>query len=733
SCIAAVPRYACEAFRAIWSTDSATAPPEYARRCAERGIRHPAGMELQDFGWVAHPRVGWEHIEFVTWQDYFRRFDQAPRPQLPVTQERFLGFLPFGAEYLQKVGRAERELENRLPATEKLCALASVFAGRAYPADELKRAWIHLFDAQHHDAWAVANGSPPDALGPIGYKTAKREPSHLRDVSPNLRLTWSDQGAEGCRAGLAVCDHLTQAAAESLASVAAGTGADDKSVWVRVFNTAGAARREVAQAAVVAPPGTLAVRVSNAEGRTVPSQFLPTRKFHDADTLRRMSARGAVHPAEDAPPEDRLAPGESFTSGLVLFPAEVPTLGFATYRIEFLSTVESAAPTNGARTVRDAEGRLVIETDLYRIVLDPRKGGAATGLLAKDLGQELCDAASAYAFHELRGYFINENAWLTSAASPARLEVIEIGPLRVRVVIRGAIGKHPFESMLTVVQGQRPIEFTTRLSFAPDVKIGDPWADGEGGADDRMRRSAHNARPKLSVLFPTVLRDARLYKDAAFDVCESRHADAFFTRWTEGKHNIVVNWLDVFDAARKTGLALATDHTTTYVQGDGVPPGLTLGWNWKDNQQPHKHGVFTDRPKIVRYAVWPHPGRWDEARLWQQNTLRAEPPLTQVMAAAPEPEASRRSLVQVEQDAFEIVTVRVAGRDLFIRLFNAESNAPPKTVTLMFKPQRADLVELDGRVIAELPLREAAGRYEVQVAMPRFGFRTLRLCGILRE
>jgi hypothetical protein len=49
---------------------------------------------------------------------------------------------------------------------------------------------------------------------------------------------------------------------------------------------------------------------------------------------------------------------------------------------------------------------------------------------------------------------------------------------------------------------------------------------------------------------------------------------------------------------------------------------------------------------------------------------------------------------------------------------------------LAVKPSRVELVELDGRTIEPLPVTLADdGRYEVRLAMPRFGIRTLRCCG----
>ena len=50
-----------------------------------------------------------------------------------------------------------------------------------------------------------------------------------------------------------------------------------------------------------------------------------------------------------------------------------------------------------------------------------------------------------------------------------------------------------------------------------------------------------------------------------------------------------------------------------------------------------------------------------------------------------------------------------------------------RTMSFDFEPYRVELVELDGRAIRELPVRRSArGRYEVSLAFPRFGLRTLR-------
>jgi alpha-mannosidase len=74
-----------------------------------------------------------------------------------------------------------------------------------------------------------------------------------------------------------------------------------------------------------------------------------------------------------------------------------------------------------------------------------------------------------------------------------------------------------------------------------------------------------------------------------------------------------------------------------------------------------------------------------------------------------------------------VPTLLVDGHSVSVRLFNGEGDARERTVSFHFEPARVELVELDGRVIRQLPVRRSGiGRYEVAVALPRFGIRTVR-------
>jgi len=129
----------------------------------------------------------------------------------------------------------------------------------------------------------------------------------------------------------------------------------------------------------------------------------------------------------------------------------------------------------------------------------------------------------------------------------------------------------------------------------------------------------------------------------------------------------------------------------------------------------------------VSYSVVPHAGLWDEARISEENSRWNEPLLTQIMDGHPQEGSETRSLVSVSGGGVELPTLLIQGDDMFIRLFNSEGSVAQRVVSLHSRPVQVDLVELDGRRIEKLQVQRGAdGRYEITVALPRFGVRTLR-------
>ena len=66
----------------------------------------------------------------------------------------------------------------------------------------------------------------------------------------------------------------------------------------------------------------------------------------------------------------------------------------------------------------------------------------------------------------------------------------------------------------------------------------------------------------------------------------------------------------------------------------------------------------------------------------------------------------------------------------FIRLFNAQSDASPKTITFQGQDVKASLVELDNRLVEDLTVTEKKGASSMRLSIPRYGIRTLKVsCG----
>ena len=679
STIATVPRYACEELRKVYETESAYATTEFARKCVAHGIPHPAGMYFQDLGWAAKPHVAADYIRYVTWREYIHKIADKPSKTWRFSPEDVLTTLPWGEKTLQAVAQQVRSAENRLPAAEKAAAMAWLEGNTAWPSDRLRDAWDSLLWAQGHDAWITA-------------------------TTRAGRQAWSFQVASGTLDAETTADAII---AESVETLCAGMPEAPHqplgSQWLRTVNSLGIERQDLAEIDISTDRGTHGLRVFDGDGKQVPCQVASTRKFT---------------------PLNRATPGESMNAASLLFRAKVPALGYSSYRVEPVYT-EAVEALPGSVSVRTEAGKVVMESDLYRLELDPQRGGGITSLYAKQLKKEFCDSAAPRLFNEYAGYFISQKQWRSSAENPARVTVMERGPLRDRVRLAGQVGGVPFQTTITLTEGQRRIDLQARFTYDQDTWIGDPWDIKPEDRRSERRRSQNDGRWKLQAFFPVSLSNQAIYKNAAYDVCRSRNADTFFQGWDEIKHNILVNWVDLVDEQEKHGLAVFSDHTTAYTHGPEHPLALVLGWGWEG-------GFWWGKCPLkgttqIGYGIVPHAGTWDEARLSEENSRWAEPIVTALMDGAPKAGAQARSLVSVTGGGIEIPTVSMDGRHLLIRLFNAEGDDSERVVSLHAKPARVDVVELDGRVSRALAVRRASdGRYEVKLAMPRFGIRTLR-------
>jgi alpha-mannosidase len=396
----------------------------------------------------------------------------------------------------------------------------------------------------------------------------------------------------------------------------------------------------------------------------------------------------------------------------LVFKASVPPMGYRVYSLQEAEGEE--APMQQYRQLPD--GRYLIETDLYRVVIDPHRGGVITSLINKAMGnREMVDSKSARGFNELRGFFYKEAAWRSSMDTAATVSIKEDNKAGVVAAIRGFIAGHPFIQVLTLANGKQRIDMQLRIDWQGDPGIGAPQAAHYRAED--YHKAFYNDSFKLQVLFPLNLPQQRLSKDAPYDVTESRLANTFFNSWDSIKNNVILHWADVTDG--NAGLALFTDHTTSYVHGPHYPLGFTLQYAgtalWGRNYN-------INGPTEVKYAIVPHRGRWDAAGISKEAADWCEPLL--IMPATGDGDFS---LLSLQDERWQVPALLIDSKDLLVRIYNAAGDNREHALYFSGTATQAIIEQLNGRALQTLPLRQVAGKTVVRLSIPRFGIRTIRL------
>ena len=344
--------------------------------------------------------------------------------------------------------------------------------------------------------------------------------------------------------------------------------------------------------------------------------------------------------------------------------------------------------------------------------------------MAKRLhNKEFVDKRQERGFNEIRGYFYDEGVFHSSMDSGAVISILESGPARVRLQVSGHIGIHPFSQLITLAQDQPRIDVQLKIDWKGNPGIGEFSQAAAYKAEDR-RKAFYNDRFKLQALFPLNLQSQRVSKDAPFDVTESRLRNTYFGSWDSIKNNIILHWVDVTDNKGSAGLALLTDHTTSYAHGPGDPLGLTLQYAgkglWGRNYD-------ITGPTEIRYALLPHAGAWAAGEVWRESAAWCEP-LRILSGAGAAGVVGSRSLLKITGAGWEASALIIDGNDLLLRLFNIAGDNRKGKILFDGRADSVLLEELDGRRVAALPvLQQGEEGTAVELSVPRFGIRTLRL------
>lgn len=400
----------------------------------------------------------------------------------------------------------------------------------------------------------------------------------------------------------------------------------------------------------------------------------------------------------------------------LLFKGTVPALGYAVFHIN--KGVQSK--TKGANVTFNSNGDCILETDQYKIYIDKAKGGTIKSLIAKTLdGKEFVDAGSERKFNELRGNFYKLGGFKTNTSEPAQIAVLENGPYLIKVNIVSQIAGHPVTQTLTLKQGEPLIDCDLTIDWKGSQGIGE--FEETNYQATALHKAFYNDRYKLLTLFPLALKNQKVFKDAPYDVTESKLDNTFFSTWDSIKNNMIFNWVDVVDGHQKYGMAMFSDHVTSYAHGTNFPLGLTTQYAGKGLWG---RDYVIDQSTKLNYKLLPHKGNWQHAGLSHQNEMVKEP--LQLVTLAVKPKSLSKSFIESSSDALEISSCTYQGDNLYVRIFNAANTPTKGKLKLDFDLTNADFVNLDGSEISGAILNGKDEKF-VDIRLKPFGIATLKI------
>lgn len=457
-----------------------------------------------------------------------------------------------------------------------------------------------------------------------------------------------------------------------------------KNSYINVFNTLGVQRTGLAKVVLPHDIDPDACQVQTSDGRMLKSQIL----------------------------------GRDSEQKTLVFEATVAPMGYSSFR---LTKQERQSNLRVAYLDNDS---IKIDTSCYTAIIDPAKGGTITGLLAKKPGGiQLVEKGKG--LNNLYGYLSDDKVFVSGAGTLAKLSIIENGSLLVRVKIEGEWAGNPYTQLVTLYDNDPRIDFDLKIDWEGQPRIGIYPKEKRYSKRD-WKKNFYNDKYKLQVQFPIQGLGTKLFKNAPFDVCESKLENTFYDSWDTIKHNVILNWVDVVDDAGKLGVALFSDHTTSYINSKDMPLGLTVQYAgpglWGRNYK-------LDGPTHIEYALLPHDNMWDTYGISAQSSAWNEPLLASV--TEDKPLELNQSLLEVETKGIEVTSVRVEDDAVFVRFFNAEAHAEKTMIRLYCIPEKIQLVQLNGKVLREIPSVISDNNLrQLQLDIPRFGIRTVKLSNV---
>lgn len=403
------------------------------------------------------------------------------------------------------------------------------------------------------------------------------------------------------------------------------------------------------------------------------------------------------------------------SSKTLLFEAGIPAFGYHNYTL--INNPKQAASA-GTFITNDNKGNFVMESDLYKLVIDAKHGNIKQ-LIAKNLDNKDFVAEGANDFNVLRGHFYNNGGYAKSSDKPVKVTVAENGPLQIKLQITGTISGNDFVQTITLMQGQKRIDVRLYIDYKKSTGIGEDYRQSGGYYAADRHKAFYNDSSKLLAAFPLSLKNQKLYKDAPLDVTESKLSNTFYNRWDSIKNNVVFNWVDVTDGDGNYGMALLSDHVTSYSHGENFPLALTIQYAGVGLWDRH---YSVDGPTDIHYALVPHKGKWNEAGL-NNETIEWNQPVITVAADAGK---TVNHFIENVDDGLAITAMYYKGDDLYVRLVNNSSDQTKHHIRLNCYADELQFVELNDATTSSVQFnRKQKVHFECNI--PLFGFKTVKL------
>lgn len=292
--------------------------------------------------------------------------------------------------------RWNRKNEMLADAAERASVAASLLDGTPYPREKLNTAWGLVLRSQMHDML-------PGTCLPKAYE-----------------YIWNDE--------IIAMNSFAEILQNSVGAVARGLDTRTDGTPLVVYNPLSIAREDVVEAELNSDAGWHAgtgVQVFDGEGKSVPTQILPSERAEDVGKIR------------------------------FLFLAKVPSVGFAVFSAKAQSTFDDAKAT----AVRVNER--LLENAHYKVTLND--AGDIASVFDKTAGRKLFASPARLAF--LTENPSNWPAWNMDwqdqkqaprgyVDGPAKIRIVENGPVRVAIEVEREAENSIFTQTIRLAAGE---------------------------------------------------------------------------------------------------------------------------------------------------------------------------------------------------------------------------------------------------------------------------------------